>query len=62
MTVAGGLELAAWILSAVITGWLVLDMVRVGRAHDEESLINSMAADDDPTEPASTRDPGRDGS
>jgi hypothetical protein len=62
MTVAGGLELAAWILSAVIAGWLVLDTIRVGRAHDEESLINAMAADDGPTEPAGTREPGRDGS
>jgi len=42
MTIAGGLELVAWILSAVIAGWLVLDMTRVARNHDEHLLINAV--------------------
>lgn len=48
MSIAGALELVAWILSAVIAGWLVFDMVRVGRTHDERLLINAA----DPTDGA----------
>jgi hypothetical protein len=40
MTVAGTLNLLAWLLSALIAGWLILDMVRVSRTHDEEQLIS----------------------
>lgn len=40
MSAAGVLELIAWLLSALIAGWLLLDMVRVGRHHSEEQLIN----------------------
>ncbi|WP_156993061.1 hypothetical protein [Pseudonocardia acaciae] len=48
MTVARGLELVAWLLSAVIAGWLVLDMVRVSRRHDEQTLINAAEPGDEP--------------
>jgi hypothetical protein len=51
MTVAGGLELVAWILSAIIAGWLIFDMVRVSRQHDEHLLINAA-------EPGEGPDPG----
>jgi uncharacterized membrane protein SpoIIM required for sporulation len=46
MSTAGLLELAAWILSAVIAGWLILDMVRVGRRHGEDQLIGAADTTD----------------
>jgi hypothetical protein len=39
MTVAGILNLLAWLLSALIAGWLIFDMVRVSRRYDEEHLL-----------------------
>lgn len=51
MTIAGGLELVAWVLSAVIAGWLVLDVVRIARDHDEHLLINAAETIDGPAEP-----------
>ncbi|WP_219417008.1 hypothetical protein [Pseudonocardia nigra] len=42
MTIAAGLELVAWILSAVIAGWPLYDVVRVARTHDERLLINAV--------------------
>jgi hypothetical protein len=40
MTVAGTFNLIAWLLSALIAGWLIFDMVRVSRSYDEELLIS----------------------
>lgn len=40
MTVAGALNLAAWVLSALIAGWLLFDVIRVARQHDDKQLIN----------------------
>ena len=40
MTGAGILNLLAWVLSALIAGWLILDMVRVSRDYDEEQLLS----------------------
>lgn len=40
MSIAGIAELAAWLLSAVIAGWLLFDVIRVSRRHDEETLVN----------------------
>jgi hypothetical protein len=40
MTVAGTLNLIAWLLSALIAAWLVFDMLRVSRTHDEERLLS----------------------
>ncbi|WP_214366824.1 hypothetical protein [Pseudonocardia sp. H11422] len=57
MTIAGGLELLAWMFSAVIAGWLVLDMVRVARDHDEHVLTNAAETTDGLDEPRS-RDTG----
>jgi hypothetical protein len=34
-------ELVAWVLSALIAGWLLVDVVRVARTHDEASLVNA---------------------
>lgn len=36
------IELAAWVLSAVIAIWLVLDVVRTGRKYDEEFLTSTV--------------------
>lgn len=40
MTIVGGLELVAWVLSAAIAWWLVADMIAVSRRHGEQVLIN----------------------
>lgn len=40
MTVVSALNLAAWLLSALIAGWLLFDVVRVSRRHDEQDLIS----------------------
>jgi hypothetical protein len=32
------LEYAAWVISAVLAVWMVVDAIRVGRTHDEEFL------------------------
>jgi hypothetical protein len=34
-------ELVAWVLSALIAGWLLMDVVRVARTHDEARLVNA---------------------
>jgi hypothetical protein len=34
-------ELVAWVLSALIAAWLLVDMVRVARTHDEATLVNA---------------------
>jgi hypothetical protein len=61
MTIAGALELVAWVLSAVIAAWLLFDMVRVGRTHDEHLLINAAepidAAEPRTAAPGAGRDP-----
>lgn len=35
-------ELAAWLLSAVLAVWLVVDVVRTGRKNDEEFLTSTV--------------------
>jgi hypothetical protein len=40
MTIGGVFELVAWALSAVIAAWLILDVLRVSRRYDEDTLIN----------------------
>lgn len=47
MTVWTVLEIAAWILSAVIAIWLITDIVRVSRKHGEELLTTSVDEDID---------------
>lgn len=45
MTIAGALNLIAWVLSAVIAAWLLFDMVRVSRQHDERQLTTVAEID-----------------
>ncbi len=37
----------AWGLSALILGWMLLDLVRVGREYDEEFLLSAREGSDD---------------
>ncbi|MGH3328814.1 MAG: hypothetical protein ACRDPT_13655 [Streptomycetales bacterium] len=57
MTVVGVVELLAWALSAVIAGWLLVDLVRVSRDHDEDFLTNPVERLD---VPGTGLQPGRD--
>jgi hypothetical protein len=45
-------ELVAWVLSAVIAVWMLVDMVRVSRQHDESTLINAPDPLEGPPAPA----------
>ncbi|GEL23447.1 hypothetical protein PSU4_24010 [Pseudonocardia sulfidoxydans NBRC 16205] len=47
MTTASILNLLAWVVSAVIAAWLIHDVVRVSRNHDEKDLINAAEMFDD---------------
>lgn len=40
MTAVAVSELLAWLLSAVIGAWLLVDMVRVSRRYGDQTLIN----------------------
>ncbi|GAA1798596.1 hypothetical protein HC028_13630 [Planosporangium flavigriseum] len=42
MSTAGLLELIAWILSAIIAAWLLVDVVRVSRRYDPDLLIDPL--------------------
>lgn len=61
MSTAGILEFVAWLCSAVIAAWLVLDLVRVSRRYDEATLINPGEAfpDMDTDAPADHQRPRR---
>jgi len=41
------LEWAAWIISAVLGVWMVWDMLKTGRQHDEEFLTTSVEGTDE---------------
>jgi hypothetical protein len=40
-------EYAAWIVSALLGGWMVLDAVKVSREHDEDFLTTSVEGTDE---------------
>lgn len=42
MTVWELFEDAAWVLSAMITAWLLHDAYRTGREYDEDFLVHTM--------------------
>ncbi len=46
MTVWGLIEVAAWVLSAVIAVWMIADLIRVSREYDEEFLTTAVEIDD----------------
>ena len=48
MSAVAVVELIAWVLSAIIAIWLVTDLLRTGRQHDESSLINAPDPLEDP--------------
>jgi hypothetical protein len=45
------LEYAAWVISAVLAVWMVVDAIRVGRTHDEEFLTTSVEGTDELLDP-----------
>lgn len=42
MTIWSMLEIAAWVLSALVAAWLLTDAFRTGRRFDEEFLVHTM--------------------
>lgn len=50
MSVWGALEVAAWVLSAGIALWMVVDLVRVGREYDEAFLTTAVEIDHVPAD------------
>ncbi|HWA45130.1 MAG TPA: hypothetical protein VHA10_18055 [Hypericibacter adhaerens] len=40
-------EWAAWILSAALCGWMLLDFVKTDRSYSEEQLLSSREGVDD---------------
>jgi len=41
------LSYAAWIVSAALLGWMLMDAIRVNREYDEELLISSREGADE---------------
>lgn len=56
MSTVAVVELIAWLLSALIAGWLVTDLLRVARQHDEATLVNAPDPLEEP--PGTTEDSG----
>ncbi len=50
MSVWGALEILAWVLSAGIAVWMVVDLVRVGREYDEDFLTTAVEIDHVPAD------------
>ena len=48
------LEWAAWVISAVLGVWMVYDMLKTGREHDEEFLTTSVEGTDELLDPTTT--------
>ncbi|MDD7940331.1 hypothetical protein PHK61_18045 [Actinomycetospora lutea] len=48
MSAVAVVELIAWVLSGIIAIWLVTDLLRIGRQHDESSLVNAPDPLEDP--------------
>lgn len=48
MSVVALVELLAWAISALLAGWMVVDLVRVRRHHGEAALIDSADTLDEP--------------
>lgn len=41
-------EIVAWAISGIIAAWMLTDLVRVSRSHDEEFLTASAEEFDEP--------------
>ncbi len=50
MSVWDALEVAAWVLSAGIALWMVVDLIRVGREYDEDFLTTAVEIDHVPAD------------
>ncbi len=38
---------AAWAVSAILFGWMLFDLIRVGRSHSEAFLLSAREGDDE---------------
>jgi hypothetical protein len=45
------LEIAAWVISAGLGGWMLFDAIRVSREYDEEFLTTSVEGTDELFDP-----------
>jgi hypothetical protein len=52
------LEIAAWVISAGLGGWMLLDAIRVSRDYDEEFLTTSVEGTDELFDPTLLTDGG----
>jgi hypothetical protein len=52
------LEIAAWVISAGLGGWMVFDAIGVSRNYDEEFLTTSVEGTDDLFDPSLVTDGG----
>jgi len=48
------LEWAAWVISAALGVWMVWDMLKTGREHDEEFLTTAVEGTDELLDPTSS--------
>jgi hypothetical protein len=46
------LEIAAWVISAALGGWMLFGAIRVSRSYDEEFLTTSVEGTDDLFDPS----------
>jgi hypothetical protein len=46
------LEIAAWVISAALAAWMLLDAFRVSRDYDEEFLTTSVEGTDELFDPS----------
>ena len=58
MSAAGAIEALAWLISAAIVIWIVQDMIRVSRRHDEASLVNAPDPLEEPFDPPAEAERG----
>ena len=53
MNVVSVIEGLAWLISAALAGWMVVDMVRTARSNDEQALVDAPdPLDEFPADPA----------
>ena len=46
MSIVDLLEIAAWVISAVLVAWMVFDAIKVSREYPEDYLISRTDIDD----------------
>jgi hypothetical protein len=46
MSIVDLLEIAAWVISAVLVAWMVYDSIKVSREYPEDYLLSRVDIDD----------------